>query len=241
MHSNTCLQFWVFRRQLRDSTPLGNWTLTPLTTELRQAIQSLFRIDTTIGTMFSCVLVNGVTYHNQAYQRTKCRISYSVAFIDNDAIKCGFILFFLICVPSLLLSSLPSYPLSSTVTLQNCLFCSKALFQLSLVLPQLLSMSLICWISISEYLLMATSTQPNPLTNQYYYFIVHECITILNVIKLLLLYTSTSSGRPCWLLQLQLLSRWPALCVEILNENRFPSFGYIFVGKQGTCSPCELL
>lgn len=82
-------------RQLSDCIPLGNCTLTTLASGLRQEIQSRFHIDVHSGTMFSWVMLKGTIYHSQAYQRTKHRNSYTVAYTDNDIVKLGFIRFYL--------------------------------------------------------------------------------------------------------------------------------------------------
>ena len=82
-------------RQLSDCVPLGHCSLTTLAAGLRQEIQSQFQIDVHSGTSFSRVKLKGTIYHSQAYQRTKHRNSYSVAYTDNDIVKFGFVRFYL--------------------------------------------------------------------------------------------------------------------------------------------------
>lgn len=81
--------------QLSDCTPLGTLATTYLDSELRQAIHCRFGMEVAVATMFSRVVVDGVTYHSQAYHRSKRRNSYSVAYDDNGVMKLGFIRYFL--------------------------------------------------------------------------------------------------------------------------------------------------
>ena len=82
-------------RRLSDCTPLGNGILTTLSSEVREAVLSHFQMDAPTGTMFLRVMVKGVVYHSKAYQRTKLRNSYSVAYNDDGVVRLGFIRFFL--------------------------------------------------------------------------------------------------------------------------------------------------
>ena len=109
-------------RQLSDCVPLGHCSLTTLAAGLRQEIQSQFQIDVHSGTSFSRVKLKGTIYHSQAYQRTKHRNSYSVAYTDNDIVKFGFVRFYLSLQTFTVAVITPLVPADHhTVALQNLL------------------------------------------------------------------------------------------------------------------------
>ena len=62
---------------------------------MQRAIYSLFKITLETASAFYRAIVNKETYYSKLYRRAKVRNSYTVAYVDGDTQKYGFIEYFL--------------------------------------------------------------------------------------------------------------------------------------------------